>query len=179
MFVLIYKRTTRRSVLFKTLCKGKLIMRSELTDELFDKICEHLQSSSDSLHKVLDKFDTTTYMFYQAIRSSEIKSEQYMQARSKYIENKLSERQTILEKAEVDCKENPKCANAIAQIAKEKCRVIEWDCIKLIPRVYGDKIDVTTDNQMLTREIVLTAPAVKKVSINPKSRETNNNDNVS
>ena len=154
-------------------------MRSELTDELFDKICEHLQSSSDSLHKVLDKFDTTTYMFYQKIGSDPVKSDRYMRARSKYVENKLAERSKILEQAEIDCKDNPKCANAIAQIAKEKCRVIEWDCIKLIPRVYGDKIDVTTDNQMLTREIVLTAPAVKKVSINPKSSETNNSDNVS
>lgn len=153
-------------------------MKAEMTDELFNKICEHLSASADSLNKVLDAYNTTTYMFYQAIRSSEVKSEQYMQARSKYIENKLSERQTILERAEVECKENPKCANAIAQIAKEKCRVIEWDCIKLIPRVYGDKIDVTTNNESLTREIILTAPAIKKVSINSKSSTTNNNDNT-
>jgi hypothetical protein len=154
-------------------------MRSELTDELFDKICDDLQSSSDSLHKVLEKFDTTSFSFYKVMRNSEAKTDQYMQARSIYVENKLAERAKILDQAQVDAENNPKCANAIAQIAKERCRIIEWDCIKLIPKVYGDAVKIDVDDKLLTREIVLTAPAIKKVSNNPKSSETNNNDNVS
>ena len=135
-------------------------MRSLLTDELFDKICEELAISSDNLHKILDRFDTTTHSFYKVLQSNESKTERYIQARSKYIENKLAERQVILDNALIEMQDNPKCANAIAQIAKEKCRIIEWDCMKLLPKVYGDKIDITTDNKAIDREIVIKSTQV-------------------
>jgi hypothetical protein len=117
-------------------------MRTQIDDALFDEICDHLSSCSDSLHTALEKYDTTTYMFYKVVGSDKSKSEQYMQARSKYVENKLSERSRIMEKAMNDAKSLPRSANAIVAAAKEQCRIIEWDCEKLLPKVYGTKIDV-------------------------------------
>lgn len=116
-------------------------MRAVMTEELFNDIIEHLSSSSDNLHKVLDKFNTTTYMFYGAIGSDTSKSERYMQARSKYIENKLSSRSKIMEDAIAESKIHTKCANALIAAAKEQCRIIEWDCEKLLPKIYGGRLD--------------------------------------
>jgi hypothetical protein len=126
-----------------------------ISDETFQLICDHLAASSDSLKKVLDRHDVSPYAFYQAVRSAPEKTSRYMLARSKYVENKLSERVEILEDAQKRMGRNPKIANAIAQIAKEKCRIIEWDCIKLLPRIYGEKLDVTSGDESLTREITI------------------------
>lgn len=126
-----------------------------ITDETFQAICDHLAASSDSLKTVLDKYKVSSYAFYQAVRCDPERTNRYMQARSKYVENKLSERTEIINKALKDCIKYPKSANAIMQGAKELCRQIEWDCIKLLPRIYGEKLDVTSGDESLTREITI------------------------
>jgi len=126
-------------------------MRSELTDELFDKIIDELQNSDTNLTTVLDKNDVSTYMFYKTVNSSDVKAKRYVHARSIYVENTLNQRRKIMEDAVEDAKHNPKCASAIVNAAREICRQLEYNCEKLIPHKYGNKIDVTSNGETVNK----------------------------
>lgn len=156
----------------------------KMSDQLFDEIIEHFSHNSDNIHKVLDIFNASKYEFYKVLDSDQRNSERYAQARTLYVENRLAERdrlnQELLDKIQT-C--DPKLANALQNAYKEQIRQIEWDVQKLLPKKYGDKIDITSNGLSVTREISISLPGKlsdgAKVSTYPESTETNNNDNLS
>ena len=91
------------------------------------------------------------------MNADEKRAEKYARARTLYVENRLTERDELnaecLEKME-SC--DPKLANALQSHYRERVRQLEWDVAKLLPRKYGDRIDVTTDGNAITREINIT-----------------------
>ena len=132
-------------------------MRSEITDELFDKILEHFANNADNILDVLEKHNVTTYMFYTVINKDQVKSQRYAQARTLYVENRLAERDKLNRELLIKIQQcDPKIANALQNAYKEQIRQIEWDVAKLLPKKYGDKVDITTDGQSLVRNMTLT-----------------------
>ena len=131
-------------------------MKTVLTDEIFDQIIEHFSHNADNIHIVLDKFNISKEQYYKVLDSDKRKSERYAQARTLYSENRLAERDRLnaelLERLET-C--DPKIANALQNAYKEQIRQIEWDVAKLLPRKYGDKLDITSDNEPITRDITI------------------------
>lgn len=140
-------------------------MRSLLTDDVFDKIIDHFSHNADNIHKVLDKFDISKEQFYKVLDSDQRKSERYAQARTLYVENRLAERDRLNEELIgklLSC--DPKLANALQNAYKEQIRQIEWDVQKLLPKKYGDKIDITSDGQSISRELTITSIPTKTES---------------
>lgn len=115
----------------------------------FNAICDHLASNADSLRDTLKKFDTSPDTFYRYISANETKAEQYAQARSKYVEIRLEERdrlnEELLGKLE-SC--NSKIANALQNAYKERIRQIEWDVMKLLPQKYGERRMVELESKV-------------------------------
>ena len=140
-------------------------MNAKLTDEIFDQIIDHFAHNADNIHDVLNKFGVSTTQFYRVLDHDQRKSERYAQARTLYSENRLAERdrlnKELLTKI-MNC--DPKIANALQNAYKEQIRQIEWDVQKLLPKKYGDKIDITNSDQSLVRNISLTAIPAKSNS---------------
>jgi hypothetical protein len=51
--------------------------------------------------------------------------------------------------AAIQTEEDPRKCNAIQSAYREKIRHIEWVIAKLLPKKYGDKLDMTTNGKDL------------------------------
>lgn len=144
-------------------------MSVTIAEELFDQIIDHFSHNADNIHKVLDKFNVSKHAFYKALDSDQHKSERYAQARTLYVENRLSERDRLNEELLLKIQScDPKLANALQNAYKEQIRQIEWDVQKLIPKKYGDKIDVTSNGETLATSTAL-SQARKRVQTSNNS----------
>ena len=64
----------------------------------------------------------------------------------------------------VDCVDDPKKANALVQAYRLKLDNLKWIASKLKAKKYGDKLDITSNNESLVRNISLTAIPAKSNS---------------
>ena len=64
----------------------------------------------------------------------------------------------------VETAEDSRKANAIVQAYKLKIDNLKWIASKLKPKTYGDKLDITSNNESLVRNISLTAIPAKSNS---------------
>lgn len=153
---------------------------SVITDEQFEQVSE-LICTKYGIYKACKEIGISTRSYYEYKRSNPSAEKRHADnkwCRTEYLLNKIDDL-TEQCKDEIRTISDPKRCTALQRAYETEIASIREIIKKLNATEYGDKLDITTNNQSLTREIVLTAPAVKKVSINQKARETNNNDNVS
>jgi hypothetical protein len=135
-----------------------------ITEQQFELICSEIETTELGTDKCAQKIGVSPVSFRQYLeivgdhaktryaRSKETQSENLMDRISEIQEQCINEIRTI---------EDPKRCNAIQNAYKEQIRHIEWIASKLKPKKYGDKIDVTSNGEAITREISIT-PIVSK-----------------
>lgn len=118
-------------------------MESKLNNKLFEKICKKLETADCGILKLCKEFLVSTETFYETINNDEIASKRYASAKQRQIENysdKIHEIEDEMLNAVQNC--DPKCSNAVAQTYKLKIDNLKWLLSKLVPKKYGDRIDM-------------------------------------
>jgi len=130
---------------------------SVYSEKLIDKICEELSTSHKSIRKCCEENDTS----YEGFRlwTTEGKSEFKPYALARYVRAKedqiayladeilrLSYDMQALIRDGVTYGEN---VNAAVSALRIQIDSIKWILSKLVPKKYGDKVDITTDGEQL------------------------------
>ena len=139
-------------------------VKTPITPEQFEEICSIIETSEYGTDKTCTSVGVSGASFrgYMQIIGSPAET-RYAQAKEKQIEN-LIDQIPVLNQAcldEIRNIEDAKRCNAIQNAYKEQIRHIEWVASKLKAKKYGDKLDVTSNGEAITREISIT-PIVSK-----------------
>lgn len=127
---------------------------TDYTEELGIAICEAVASSTDGVHKLFagDEWPAVSSIFLWLAKYPEF-SERYAQARAN--QAKLLAQQ-IIEIADdgandtyIDSEGREVTNHDHIQRSKLRVDARKWVASKLLPKVYGDKLDVTSDGEKL------------------------------
>jgi SMC interacting uncharacterized protein involved in chromosome segregation len=158
-------------------------IKTPITKEMFDEICEIIADSTDSVDKICKSLSISNKSFYRYKKIAGEQAEQkYARAKAAQAENLINKINDLHEKmhnAVLTC-EDPKRCNALVQAYKVEIDDYKWLASKLLPKAYGDKLQVDVNDTTVHRTISLPAKVLdgQKVSTYPKAIETNNNDNL-
>lgn len=109
----------------------------------FEKLCEELELSDYGIPTICKHHGVSSETFYQAMKASEDCAKRYARAKSIQIEflaDKIHDLEDEVIQAVQNC--DPKCSNALGQAYKLKIDNLKWLLSKLLPKKYGDRIDV-------------------------------------
>lgn len=125
-------------------------------DDKFDKICQRIMEG-ESLRKILysKKPIMSNTTFFKLLKEDPAKNEQYARAKEVCAERKfdsieedyMSEPQRDPESGRID--------PAWVQLQRLKIDAKKWELSKLLPKKYGDKIDI---DAKIGGEIILNVP---------------------
>lgn len=119
--------------------------------KLVDEICNYV-SQGDSLRRACDKSSVKKSTFMDWVKEDENFADQYARSRELCIEAKFESIQDdYLETPRVD-PETGKIDPAWVNLQRLKIDAKKWELSKLMPKKYGDKIDVdhTTKGDRIT-----------------------------
>lgn len=139
--------------------------------ELFEAICDRIETTEYGLLSICKDFGIAYERFLALIKSDMTYEIRYAQAKERQIEA-LVEQITDLNQQclnEIRTIADPKRCNAIQNAYKEQIRHIEWVASKLKAKKYGDRIDVTTNNESINRSIEITP--IPSVNNNTQSKD--------
>jgi hypothetical protein len=124
-----------------------------LSPEKFEQICQELSICGDNIVVVCKRLNSNHQTFYEYLNEDKPGKnetiERYARAREQYNEIRLARRDEINEKCRRDIlKCDPKIANAIVSQAREECRQIEWELSKVLPKKYGERLNVDQDTNL-------------------------------
>ena len=127
----------------------------EKKEEIFEKIFLSIENGN-SLRKALIDIDLPAKTFYEWLELDEEKSKQYARACEARAEALLDEMIDIVDDKSKDVKEqeiNGEIIQTVNNEAIQRSRLRydarKWLISKLNPKKYGDKIDVTSDNEKI------------------------------
>lgn len=153
-----------------------------ISEDTYNQICDLIENSVDSVDKICKSLGISNRSFYQYRKIvGELAEQKYARAKAGQVENlvnKINDLHEAMHDAVLSC-DDPKRANAIVQAYRIEIDDYKWLASKLIPKIYGDKIDVTTNGNDISRELTITSIPTSNVSNNSKSTQTNDNDNIS
>lgn len=109
------------------------------------QICKSLGISDSSVDQYIRIIGETAARQY-----ARVKDDQCDSLEAKIIE---LEEECMLK---LDTLDDPKLGNAIVQAYKMQIDNIKWMLSKRKPRLFGDKVDITTNGNDITREIIIT-----------------------
>ncbi len=115
-----------------------------ITPEQFESVCDEIQSTSDGISTICDRLSISTSEFYLRLNSSDDYSKRYARAKELQVEPLLND----IRRLQMECieeirgMEDPRKCNAIQSAYREQIRHIEWVISKLLPKKYGDKLEV-------------------------------------
>jgi hypothetical protein len=141
--------------------------------KIFDSICEYIVNGK-SLRTALKEVDLPAKTFFIWLRDDEAKSKQYARATEERAELMFEDMFEIADDNSNDYiqTENGKTLNS-EHIQRSRLRVDtrKWALSKLMPKKYGDKIDVTSDGEKIN--VVDPFSQIRQnVGINDKAKES-------
>ena len=120
----------------------------EYPDEIFYEICRIYANTKQSLQKICDsdkRFPNRDTFYERKAKDKEL-SDMYARARISQIELRIDE---IFEEAADDSKDilygadGPRPNMAAVNRSRTKIDTLKWTASKVIPKVYGDKLELT------------------------------------
>ena len=133
--------------------------KTPITEETFNTIIEQISETVDSVDKICKEMGISNRSFYQYKKIVGEQAEQrYTRAKAAQADNlinKINQLHEDMHKA-IELQEDAKKCNAIVQAYRCEIDNYKWLASKLIPKTYGDKVDITTDGQALIRNMTLT-----------------------
>lgn len=134
-------------------------MDTPITKDQFDYFCELFATTNNSkktICKGMGISDSSVDKYIRIIGDSAAR--QYARAKEDQCEplhQAIADRIAKC-RQDIDSEEDPKKCNAIVQLCKIDIDAIKWDLSKRQPKVFGDKLDVTTNGNDIVREINVT-----------------------
>jgi hypothetical protein len=122
-----------------------------MTPETFEQICNDYSCSNGGIVSACEKNGKSWHSFGDYKNSTPEAGARYARAVINKYEYLMAEIHTLEEKwlSHIQTCE-PNVCNAVGQVYREKINTLKWLASKLMPRVYGDKIDVTSDGERVT-----------------------------
>ena len=131
---------------------------TKFTQELADKICETISTSSKGLRTICSENDISTPTLLKWLSENEQFSIQYARAKELQADYLVEEMLSIADDSSSDTistefgeKENKEWVNR----SRLKCDTRKWIASKLAPKKYSDKVDFTTGGEKLTAPIII------------------------
>ena len=138
------------------------------SDELVDRICDEIATSERGLHRICENPEypsVTVLMKWLSDGNHPYFSEQYARAKqlqAEYLEDQLlkiaddsSDDAIVTEKGIIENKE-------FVNRSRLRVDTRKWLMAKLMPKKYGDKLDVTSDGNKINQAVVVATPEVAK-----------------
>ena len=124
----------------------------KFTDPLFKKICDEISESEKGLVSICKSNGIAAVTFYDWIDNDESLANRYARARERQAEYMA---QQIIEIAE-HTEEDHTAFTGANVVNRDKLRIDarKWIAAKLLPKKYGDKVDITTDGEKLPATII-------------------------
>jgi hypothetical protein len=146
--------------------EAKIGRPSKYSDELADKICNTIATTTWGLHKICSKEGMPCVAsVFNWLDNPENKSflDKYTRARQVQAELLADEIIDISDDGTKDMDEDPvsgkkKLDWEHIQRAKLRVDARKWKASKLYPKQYGEKLDITTKDQPITSKSVITLP---------------------
>jgi uncharacterized protein involved in tolerance to divalent cations len=133
--------------------------KTPISEEQFNEIIEQISETVDSVDTICKEMGISNRSFYQYKKKIGEQAEQkYARAKAAQADNlinKINQLHKDMHEA-IAIEEDAKKCNAIVQAYKCEIDNYKWLASKLIPKTYGDKLDLTTNGNDITREIVIT-----------------------
>lgn len=138
-----------------------------LISDKFEDVCKRLETSEHGLLKVCKTVGVSYDTFLSEVKSNPNAEIRYARAKEQQVETLLEQISDLQEQClnEIRNIEDPKRCNAIQSAYREQIRHIEWIASKLKAIKYGDKIDITTDNESINRSIEIAPVPLTKGSV--------------
>jgi transposase len=131
---------------------------SKFTQELGDAICDGIATSSKSLSKICEKLNVNPSTVYRWLKEDEGFRDNYARAREDQADLLADEIIEIADDSSQDTIVTAKGAEYenTEWTSRSKLRVDarKWVASKLKPKKYGDKLDLTSNNEKLSPVII-------------------------
>ena len=126
----------------------------KFTQELFDSICEDISYSDKGLVSICKSKGLNANSFYEWIAKDKSLGDKYARARELQAEYMAEQIIAIADETSNDTLTNKETGNESANnewIARSRLRVDarKWIASKLLPKKYGDKVDVTSGGEKI------------------------------
>lgn len=128
------------------------------TDDKCLQVIELIKTTTTNLNKLCSKVGICSNTFYKWMNLSADNELKYANARTIQLERLSGEIQQLDQECIeiiMDESVDPKTKNAVVQAYKLKIDNLKWLLSKLIPKKYGDKLDVTSAGEKIERELVV------------------------
>lgn len=122
-----------------------------VSPELFEQICELLETTDRGVNRICEELGTNKMEFYRRIRKCPEDAARYVIAQEHHQEAAVEGIHDIEEewKRAIDKEDDPKRLNAINTFYREKIATIKWTSAHRKPKVFGDKVDITSGGDKL------------------------------
>lgn len=146
---------------------------AQYSEKLIDKICDRLSTSHLSIRKCCEENNVSYAAFNNWINSKkegnkdfhEYALSQYTRAKDeqiKYLAEEILrltyEMQTLIREGKTYHEGNVNAAVAALRVQIDS---LKWILSKLAPKTYGDKIDVTSDNEKVSQVFMIGGKEIK------------------
>lgn len=127
-------------------------------EDIFNEVCERIENK-EALRTILKEDNMpSTQTFYRWIDSNEDKSKQYARACQMRADAIFDEMIDIADDQEEDVITigGKECTNHnVINRARLRIDTRKWMLSKLNPKKYGDKVDVTSDNEKMDTTVIV------------------------
>lgn len=119
----------------------------------FKKILEHIEAGNSLRSALMLDGTPASEKFYKLLREDSDKAKQYARATKLRADNMFEDLIELVERRDdcmyLDDNGNKRTDGASIQAKRLEVDAKKWALSKLHPKVYGDKIDVTTDGESI------------------------------
>ena len=142
-----------------------------LSQEMFDAIINDIEETDASTRSCCEKYKISWRSFRKDCEKCKEREMRYARARIFQAEHLLDRAREIEDEAIADIKASEtKIGNALATMYRQKIEDRKWFASKLLPKKYGDKIEVET--KTITDSVLVESPAGKeKIEIRNEQKE--------
>lgn len=137
------------------------------TDEIANDICVKISEGNSLTSICKDPNMPSLPTVYEWLRANESFAKLYARACDDRTEGEIEE----IKELELECLrevkecEDPKIANAIVQAYKLRIESRKWVASKMKPKKFGDKLDITSNNETISRTIDIQPVALNSLPI--------------
>ena len=127
-----------------------------ITEQQVIDIIDDTETSTDSVDAICARHSTNKKAFYKILHSNKNLTDKYIDAKRNQVMDLVFEipdieRRTRKEMYECD----PKMAMAIVQQGRTETDTRKWLGAKLVPKLFGDRLDLQVATEHVTREILI------------------------
>ena len=134
-------------------------VKTPITEDQFNSFCDITATTYQSKKQICKSLGISDSSIDQYIRIiGETAARQYARVKDDQCDSLEAKIIELEEECmyKLDTLDDPKLGNAIVQAYKMQIDNIKWMLSKRRPRLFGDKIDLTTNGNDITREIIIT-----------------------